>query len=333
MQNMLVSLLRPLLETIYWVIPNYGWAVVVFTILIRLLLSPLDIKSRRSMRRMSALKPQLDAINEKYANDKEKLQKKTAELYQKEHVNPMSGCLPMLIQFPLLFGMLWTMQAIASEQMVGIIQTLMEGGTPVLQGWLWVKDVFCPDTLSAAVIPIASDLNSLHVTANVSQELVDSCHAFVNSPEYLTIMSQYGAKVVEGIGNAMRSGSVPAWSILMVLENPNGYYILPVLAAATQFLQTKLNPAETTPSANGKPNTMGMFMKYFFPLLSLWICVSSNAAFAIYWLTANVVAILQNLFINKYFEHQEKLEAEGIVREKKGILGLFGAKSQEKSNK
>ena len=307
MHNLLVSILRPRLETIYWIVPNYGWAVVIFTVVIRGVLLPLDIKSRRSMKRMSDIKPQLDALNAKYANDQEKLQRKTAELYKKEKINPMSGCLPLLIQFPLLFGMLWTMQAIASEEIIKIIQTLEAGGEPVLQSWLWVKNVFCSDTLYAAVVPIARDLTSLQATANVTQEAVDAARAFVNNAQlYNPIMVQYGATVVEGIGNLMRSGSLPSWEILQVLNNPNGYYILPVLAASTQFLQTKLNPAETAQATpNGKPNTMGMFMKYFFPLMSLWICCTSSAAFSIYWLTANVIAILQNVIIGKYFDRKD----------------------------
>ena len=177
-----------------------------------------------------------------------------------------------------------------------------------MQSWLWVKNVFCSDTLFAAVIPISRDLTSLQVTANVSQELIDSLKEFVNTPAlYNPIMQQYGATVVESIGSLMRAGTLPKWEILQVLNNPNGYYILPVLAAATQFLQTKINPAETaqTNATPGKPNTMGMFMKYFFPLMSLWICCSSSAGFAVYWLTSNVIAILQSVFINKYFDMKE----------------------------
>ena len=304
MQNLLISILRPLLELIYWIVPNYGWTVVIFTLVIRAILMPLDIKSRKSMKRMSNLKPQLDALSAKYANDKEKLQRKTAELYRKEKVNPMSGCLPLLIQFPLLFGMLWTMQAISSEHIVQIIQTLEAGGTPVLESWLWVKNVFCADTLFAAVIPISRDVMSLQATAHVSQEAVDAAKAFVNNAAlYNPIMVEYGATVIDSIGNLMRAGTIPSWEFLQVLNNPNGYYILPVLAAGTQFLQTKLNPATEAPQQG--TGSLNVFMKYFFPLFSLWICLSSSAAFAIYWLTANVIAILQNILIGKYLDRKE----------------------------
>ena len=89
-----------LLGILKWIngwVGSYGWAMVVFTILIRLVLTPLDIKSRVSMRKTSKLQPQMQALQKKYANDKEKLNQKMAELYKKEHVNPLSSCLPMLL--------------------------------------------------------------------------------------------------------------------------------------------------------------------------------------------------------------------------------------------
>ena len=126
-----------------------------------------------------------------------------------------------------------------------------------------------------------------------------------NAALYNPIMVEYGATVIDSIGNLMRAGTIPSWEFLQVLNNPNGYYILPVLAAATQFLQTKLNPTET-PQQGG--NSLGVFLKYVFPLFSRWICLSSSAAFAIYWLTANVIAILQNVLIGKYLDRKEAKE-------------------------
>ena len=72
---------------------SWGWSIVVFAILIRLVLTPLDFKSRVSMRKTQKLQPQLQALQKKYANDKEKLNAKTAELYKKEHINPLSSCI------------------------------------------------------------------------------------------------------------------------------------------------------------------------------------------------------------------------------------------------
>ena len=99
------DLLRSLLDLIYHVVPNYGWAVILFTLVIRLVLMPLDIKSKRSMKNMSKLQPQLEALNKKYAKDREKLNQKTQELYKKEKINPLSGCWPILIQIPVFFSL------------------------------------------------------------------------------------------------------------------------------------------------------------------------------------------------------------------------------------
>ena len=83
------DILRWMLDQIYALTGNYGWAVVIFTLVIRILLLPLDIKSRRSMKRMQAVQPKIDAINKKYADDREKLQRKTAELYKAEKISPL----------------------------------------------------------------------------------------------------------------------------------------------------------------------------------------------------------------------------------------------------
>ena len=98
--NAINTFLASILSGINVVVNNYGWSIVVFTILIKTILFPLDLKSRKSMRRMSMLQPQVAKLQKKYANDKEKLNQKTAELYRKERINPLSGCLPMLISFP-----------------------------------------------------------------------------------------------------------------------------------------------------------------------------------------------------------------------------------------
>ena len=101
-----------LLTWINTVVGNYGWSIVLFTLLIRLVLLPLDIKSKKSMRAMNKVQPQITALQKKYANDKEKLNQKTMELYRKEHVSPTAGCLPMLISLPILWIMFSAMRTL-----------------------------------------------------------------------------------------------------------------------------------------------------------------------------------------------------------------------------
>ena len=90
--------LREILQWIYGLVHNYGIAVIIFTVLIRTVLTPFEVKSRKGMRKMSEIQPKLNKLQQKYGDDKQRLQQKQAELMKKEHYNPMSGCLPMLLQ-------------------------------------------------------------------------------------------------------------------------------------------------------------------------------------------------------------------------------------------
>jgi YidC/Oxa1 family membrane protein insertase len=111
---------------------SYGWAIVTITILMRALFWPLTAMSMRSAKKMQALAPEVKALKEKYKDDQQKFTQKQMELWKKNKVNPMSGCLPMLIQMPVFFGFL------------AMIRCAIE-----LRGahWLWVADLTKPDTI------------------------------------------------------------------------------------------------------------------------------------------------------------------------------------------
>ncbi|MDO8527750.1 MAG: membrane protein insertase YidC [Deltaproteobacteria bacterium] len=99
-----------LLKIFYKVVHNYGVAIILLTILIKILLNPINRKSMESMKRMQALQPKLKELREKYGNDKERMNAETMQLFKNNKVNPMGGCLPMLLQFPIyiaLYKVLW----------------------------------------------------------------------------------------------------------------------------------------------------------------------------------------------------------------------------------
>lgn len=103
--SFLAAPLGLLLKVIYDLIGSYGVAIIVFTIVVKLLLVPLTIKQTRSMKALQEIQPKMQALQEKYKDDKEKLNVKTMELYQEHKINPLGGCLPMLIQLPILLGL------------------------------------------------------------------------------------------------------------------------------------------------------------------------------------------------------------------------------------
>ncbi len=110
----------------------YGWAIVVITVLLKLIFWPLTQYSTKSMKRMQALQPEMKALQEKYKDDPQKLSQKQMEFWRKHKVNPLSGCLPMLLQLPLLWGFYRMLQS-AIE---------LRGA-----GFLWISDLSKPDTI------------------------------------------------------------------------------------------------------------------------------------------------------------------------------------------
>ncbi len=98
-----------MMQHIYDVVGNWGWSIVIVTLIIKLLFFHLSAKSYRSMSGMKTLQPKLVALKERFAEDKQKLTQATIELYKKEKINPMSGCLPILIQIPVFIGLYWVL--------------------------------------------------------------------------------------------------------------------------------------------------------------------------------------------------------------------------------
>ena len=332
----MTGLFENLLTGINQIVGNYGWAVIIFSLLIKAVLLPLDIKSRKSMRAMSALNPKMEELKKRYGNDQEKLNRKMSELYKKNKVNPLSGCLPMLVQLPILFIMFAAMRNIAAELQLnqmfswisenllnadGAFKTLEEVqplidalragdassfGQP--DSWLWVKSIFQPDSFSKTFVPTMGELSTMLT------QYKDALSA-----DKMEILRQYAAntgEIAKAVDTAIAAHcdyftfnllftmfpiKIPTnWSVYV-----NGWLILPVLAGVTQVLQTKLmnaGSAGSSGSANTQNAANGKFMKWFFPIFSVWICLSSTAAFAAYWVFVNLWSIVTNYAINKYLD-------------------------------
>lgn len=126
-----VAILRPMLNALFWLYSVLGgqfWlAIVVFTIVIRLLMTPLMLPQQRSAKKMQELQPRLKEIQQKYGKDREKLAQEQMKLYKEAGVSPMGGCLPMLVQFPIWIGLYQSIiQALGHQplQLLGLSQNL-----------------------------------------------------------------------------------------------------------------------------------------------------------------------------------------------------------------
>jgi YidC/Oxa1 family membrane protein insertase len=319
--NAINTFLAGILNGINLVVNNYGWSIVVFTMLIKLVLYPLDLKSRKSMRRMSMLQPQISKLQKKYPNDKEKLNQKTAELYKKERISPLSGCLPMLISFPVLIAMFAAMRMVANNALAKQAIDMITTGTQHNESWLWVKNLWMPDSPFATMI---ADQNSLKlITTDIWKSVyqglsADQINALANLK--ITADNISGETIFSVLQNsAAYANEMLTWSTmpqlnlifmkLTIYANNNGFFILPVLAGVTQFLMTLTQPmTPTTTDAQGNPGTStNKFMKWFFPFFSLYICSSYNAGFSIYWVAANLISWAEGLIMNKALDKQDKL--------------------------
>lgn len=132
-----------LMKFFYKIIGNYGWAIVIVTIILRVPFIPLFEKSQKSMKKLQDIQPRMAEIREKYKKDPQKMNKEMMELYKKYKVNPVSGCLPLLLQLPIFFAF-YRILLLAIELR----------GAPFI---LWIKDLSAPDALFGhipSVVPL-----------------------------------------------------------------------------------------------------------------------------------------------------------------------------------
>jgi membrane protein insertase, yidC/oxa1 family len=150
-----------LLTFIYNLVGNYGISLIILTVLVKLILYPLYFKQIKSTASMSSIQPKIKAIQEKYKNDKEKMNEEMAKITKDENFNPMGGCLPMLIQLPIIWGLFTLLRNpikyIADENMIFAVH----------QSFLWIKDLGQPDLW---ILPIAAAV-STYISFAMTQQL------------------------------------------------------------------------------------------------------------------------------------------------------------------
>ena len=122
-----------MLAVLHSFVPNYGWSIILLTILVRVAMAPLTVKQMRSMERMRLLQPKIKEIQEKYADDRQKQSEAMMSLYRQEKVNPLGGCFPMLLQLPVFIGLFYALRS-----SIQLRQAPWMG---------WIDDLSAPDLL------------------------------------------------------------------------------------------------------------------------------------------------------------------------------------------
>jgi YidC/Oxa1 family membrane protein insertase len=153
---------KPIFAVMMWLhqmIGNWGWTIIAFTILIKLAFFPLSAAGYRSMAKMKTVTPKMQAIRERYKDDPAKMQQATMELYKKEKINPVGGCLPLLIQMPVFLALYWVLQAAVE----------MRGAS-----WGWIPDLTVKDPFF--ILPVLYMI-SMFVTQRLNPQPADPVQA------------------------------------------------------------------------------------------------------------------------------------------------------------
>jgi YidC/Oxa1 family membrane protein insertase len=203
--NSLVASLEYILLTFYAWTGNPGIAIILFTILARFALLPLTIRQLQSGRKIQALQPALSELQRKYSKDQQKLQAETMKLYKENDANPVSGCLPVLIQLPLFLGIyqaVFHLTSVAPGEHA--VSRMLSGG------FLWLTDLGRPDALY--ILPVLSVLFQLIVQLMSTPRVQDPQQkAMFQTMLFMPILFGY-------IGFTFPSGAVLYWVVGSILS-------------------------------------------------------------------------------------------------------------------
>lgn len=259
---------------------NYGVAIILLTVIIRALMLPLYIKQYQSASEMGEIQPQIQEIQKKYKDDKEKLNEEMMKLYQENKVNPAGGCLPLLIQMPILFALYYVISQ-PLKYMVGKSQEVI--------GQLFQKIPVGPDR-----IPNMQDLSIINYFGQHADELANVSRLL--KPEELLNMDFLGINL----------GVIPTWNLFKLLDPTTGkqslmLLLIPVLSAVTTYISIKFSMQPSPKTGDDQIQaSMQKNMTFVYPLISGFIAFTVPAGLGLYWIVGNVLQVAQQMFINRF---------------------------------
>jgi len=261
---------------------NYGYAIIFLTIAINMALYPLTLSSIVQMAAMQRVQPKVQEIQKKLKEQPEKMQKEIMELYKKEKVNPLGGCLPMLIKIPFFIALFFVLQ---SQEFIGVISNPAKGAS-----FLWITGrVSERQFVKAETVGGLENAGILIIDEKLSREKGQKM--FVWSPK--------SNKDKNGLEGELKAAKIEdkeainetrkAWERTPSLARPDPLMIFIVLIALTTYFSQKTMPGSASQQAGG--------MLYFMPLFIAVISISFPSGVQLYWVVSNLVAIAQQVLI------------------------------------
>jgi YidC/Oxa1 family membrane protein insertase len=268
---------------------SYGVALILFTLVVKLVMLPFQLKSKKSMLRMSRLNPKMKEIQAKYANNKDKQNQEISKLYMEAGVNPMSGCLWSFIPFPILIALYYIIRAPLHYFMMLPTQTVTEVTNMAVGMGLSLQE--------------KGAYNEILVAQFASQNFDQFHQAF---PGMINLNYNFLGINLADIPNQFFStfpgGGWAVWGLML----------LPVLSAALNVVMTLVTMKGQNAGADAqKTNRM---MMIFMPLMTLWMGFILPSALCVYWICNSGFSILQELLLNKHYT--KILDAEETDKER-----------------
>ena len=295
MTDLIIKPFAWLLRTLYVLVNNYGAAVILFAVIVRLILMPFQMKSKRSSLRMSRLNPRLKELEKRHSGNQTKYQEEVSKLYKEENINPMSGCLWSLIPLPIMMALLQVIRypitrlmGLTAEQLQTIIDRLGDMGLYTM-----------------------AEKPGVYYEVNIANLVHKNFDAFSDISEKLLSLD------FTFLG--MDLGETPQWNFFMSADwsQPSqwlpqlGLFLIPILSAVFTYIQMHI-ASQNNPAPQAEAASTMKSMNLMMPVMSLFIGFTLPAALGIYWMVGYIWSIPQDLIANKHYN--KILDAEEAER-------------------
>lgn len=301
-----------IIEFIYNLVQNYGVAIILFTLLIKMLLFPLNIKSQKAMKKQQKIQPILAELQKKYANDQEKLNRETMKLYKDNNISMTGGCLPMLIQMPILIGLYQVIQ-----RPLSYLLHVDFNESSVIKKVYELRDMFAPANLAQHTEEVLA--NSYQMNIAQWAEQAGFTDWVINFKLFFLDLANVPSNAFTYIGEVLQ-GNMEHIGVVSLLLIP----ILAVLSSLGSMQISKLSSGQKkqpSNSAENPANQMSNTMMWMMPVMTGFFTLTLPAGIGLYWIISSVIQIVQQISLDIYFKNKKEDEIIVTVPEQKQIHG------------
>ena len=315
-----------LVRLFYNLTGSYGVALILFTLVIKLIMLPFQMKSKKSMMRMSRVSGQMQDIQKRYANNQAKLQEEMQKFYEEEGVNPMSGCLWSLIPVPILIALysiirqpITHFMMLSKDVLQTVVQSAADAGVNLTNIVMMDKATGTP-ALKDGLYQLAS-YGQINLVKAVQEMGLSTPEGWFDM-NYNFLGLDLTATPWEYVKNFTFT-----WAVI-------GVILIPILAGLSQFVFSKLT-MKTQPQADAAGGASMKSMMYMMPLMSVYIAFIMPAALGVYWIAQSVFSLIQEAILNKTFSAKlsEEEEARFQARQADRQRRMEEARVQEQQRK